>query len=369
MMAIRAYRFANYQRYSTEPDDLSLKKNWRSWLTNGAIYFLPLGTLLGGYMAFNKVYAGAAMPVSGQVKRWWGNLPNTVYGRPITTLQEVINSVFSSSDEIGPLWLLTKPLSSIALWLSRIFGLAGINNSMVHPYMLGLMWVIFFAILIAALIGSLQTFARYADRLGIAAFATGCFIHILSYKTTGYLHVRSWYWVGEMLLLVLSLGLVAGSAIKNLYTKKMGKILIKGFSGIFVCMLLLNFGVSIMQDFPANGAVVPLYDYENEKEFFEGETQPGDVIGMTGGGVIGYFVPDRHIVNLDGLINSSTYFDYLKTDRANRYLREIGVTYIYGEGPVLLDSDPYRWIFTKQIRYKSKGPTFMLYDYCAETCE
>ena len=122
VMAVRTFRFVNFQRYEyDEPHDVSLKNNWRSWLTAGAAYFLPLGTLLGGYMVLNKVYAGATMPVSGQIKRWWGKLPNTVYGRPLTTLRGVTIGIFSPDTDSGPFWLVTRPLSSMALWLSRVF--------------------------------------------------------------------------------------------------------------------------------------------------------------------------------------------------------------------------------------------------------
>jgi len=113
---------------------------------------------------------------------------------------------------------------------------------------------------------------------------------------------------------------------------------------------------------------VSQYGYLDEKKFIESQTSPGDVIGMTGGGLIGYFVPDRKIVNLDGLINSAEYFEKLRSDQAKNYLEDIGVKYIYGEEPILLDSDPYRWIFTDHIRFKAQGPFYSIFDYCVEKC-
>jgi hypothetical protein len=172
-----------------------------------------------------------------------------------------------------------------------------------------------------------------------------------------------------MILLVLVFGLVLGSALNNLHGKKTGQKFIKGISSLALILLAVNFGFSIARDFPLNNSVIKQYDYLGEKNFIESQTQPGDVIGMTGGGLVGYFVPDRKIVNLDGLINSAEYFEKLKSDQANDYLKDIGVKYIYGEASVLLDSDPYRWIFTDHLQFKAQGSYFSLYDYCVEFCK
>jgi hypothetical protein len=366
---IRIFWFIRCQRYGCDEEDVTLKTNWRSWLRAASVYFLPLFAILSGYMVINKTYAGSAMPVSGQIKRWWGTLPNTVYGRPISNLQGVISGFLDTDVETGPFWLITKPVNSIAFWLSRAFQLVKSSTSVAHPYLLALVWIVLFAILISILIGSWQIFAHQSDRLGLATLASGCFIHIISYKTTGYLHAKYWYWVSELILLVLICGLILGSALKNWYGKKSGHTFIRGFSFLAVILLFAGFVNSIFRDFPIKRSAVRQYDYVGEKTFIESQTNPGDVIGMTGGGLVGYFIPDRKIVNLDGLINSAEYFEKLKSDQANNYLEDIGVKYIYGEEPVLLDSDPYRWIFTDHIRFKAKGPFFSIYDYCVEKCQ
>jgi hypothetical protein len=84
---------------------------------------------------------------------------------------------------------------------------------------------------------------------------------------------------------------------------------------------------------------------------------------MTGGGLTAYFIPDRTIINLDGLINSADYFRKLQNGETTEYLVENNVKYIYGEELVLLDSDPYRWIFTDTLTVLEKGSYFNLYAY------
>ena len=47
-------------------------------------------------------------------------------------------------------------------------------------------------------------------------------------------------------------------------------------------------------------------------EELEKATPPGAFIGSTGGGVVAYFIKDRTIINLDGLMNTTEYFRLLK---------------------------------------------------------
>ncbi len=365
---LRIFWFVRCQRFGCEDEDNSLKTNWRNWLNTASVYFLPLFAALAGYMAINQSYAGSAMPVSGQIKRWWGTLPNTVYGRPISTILGVFNGFFEPDLETGPFWLITKPLNDFGLWLSKLFQLIKNPNLSPHAFILVMVWIALFALIISLLIGRWQLFARQSDRIGLVALAIGCFIHVISYKTTGYLHVKYWYWISEMVLIVLVIGLIIGSAIKNWHSSRSGRDFIRGFSFLTVFLLISGFTVSILRDFPINEKAVNQYGYLDEKQFIESQTAPGDIIGMTGGGLIGYFVPGRQVVNLDGLINSSEYFQKLKSDQAKDYLKDIGVKYIYGEASILLDSDPYRWVFTDHIRFKAQGPMLSLFNYCVETC-
>ena len=66
----------------TEIAILRVQANWKNWLTEGFTYYGVFGGLLALYMLFNKIMFGTSSPVSGQIKRWWGGMPNTVYERP-----------------------------------------------------------------------------------------------------------------------------------------------------------------------------------------------------------------------------------------------------------------------------------------------
>ena len=74
--------------------------------------------------------------------------------------------------------------------------------------------------------------------------------------------------------------------------------------------------------------------------FLQEHTEPGSIIGTTGGGNAGYFLTDRTVVNMDGLINSYEYYLALKNKTAGEYLENIGMDYVLAnEG--FIDRLPY----------------------------
>ena len=84
--------------------------------------------------------------------------------------------------------------------------------------------------------------------------------------------------------------------------------------------------------------------------WLEENTEPGTLIGMTGSGSSGYFVRDRVIVNLDGLINSTDYFIHMQKDTADEYLASIGLDYVFGNAYILERTNPYQWFFRDRIK-------------------
>jgi hypothetical protein len=81
--------------------------------------------------------------------------------------------------------------------------------------------------------------------------------------------------------------------------------------------------------------------YMDIAPLLEAHTEPGSLIGMTGGGNAGYFIQDRAVVNMDGLINSYEYFQAVKAHEAGAYLANIGLDYILAN-PAILDQQPYK---------------------------
>ena len=95
--------------------------------------------------------------------------------------------------------------------------------------------------------------------------------------------------------------------------------------------------------------------------FLEANTPPGASIGMTGGGNVGYFIHDRTIVNMDGLINSYGYFKSVQHGEAPVYLYQHGLRIIFAN-PRLLGLPPYNGQFAPYLEgYSSYGGKSLLY--------
>ncbi len=90
-----------------------------------------------------------------------------------------------------------------------------------------------------------------------------------------------------------------------------------------------------------HGLYGPNLPYLDSVRFLEERTPPGAMIGMTGGGNVAYYIKDRVIVNMDGLINSPAYFEALQAGQANAYLDSIGLDYVFAN-PGMLEGVPYR---------------------------
>jgi hypothetical protein len=166
-----------------------------------------------------------------------------------------------------------------------------------------------------------------------------------------------------MILIILFLSILLSIILEIVEERSWGKKLIS-ISTLLMCGAMWGaFSLSIIQQFPLDGKVPLEYDIDGEVQFIRSQTKPGDVIGMTGGGFTAYFVPDRTILNLDGLINSADYFRRLQDGEVTEYLLENNMRYVYGEELIFLDSDPYRWTFADTLTVLKKGPYFYLYAY------
>jgi len=114
------------------------------------------------------------------------------------SLVEVIG--FSPNSGYGPWSLLTSLVSDAAIFLRDLFG----PDSHQMPTLLFLVMCsgIFF-LLVFLLSRKNGYLARKSFNLMIPALILGCFLQITYYTGRGYVHTRGWYWVAEMLVLVL----------------------------------------------------------------------------------------------------------------------------------------------------------------------
>ncbi|MCD4671127.1 MAG: hypothetical protein K8R77_00555 [Anaerolineaceae bacterium] len=318
-------------------------ENWKLFFTRFAAYFLPLGAALGAYMAYNHAKFGTSTPVSGQIKRWWGTI-YTVYGRPKSDLWGVLGF-----DKNGSWRIITDPIYELAKTMAENRGLESGSSLYSGIVVAGIVLILAFALAILAL--NRKYTASAWKGLGLMPLWAGSMIQMANYTMTGYVAAKAWYWVGQMLFATLILAIMAEIVWRKLQATKLDKRILQALPAIISVILVVGYVNYSMELVP------PTVSPENEEVYLGGAhgletyTEPGSLIGSTGGGVLGYFTQGRTIVNLDGLINSYDYYLLMQEGRASEYLDEIGLDYLYGARYVLEESEPYFNTFHGRTEY------------------
>ena len=310
-------------------------RSWAFWMivsSRAAAYYLPMIVLLGAYLTFNVLYAGTAMPVSGQIKQWWGVLYADLYG-------SVMNRGLSEVMGNNAWGLAMLPLRFLQAAISTYFDYQVIPILVKTAAAVGLL---------ALLAAQGRWVVRLLDQLALLALFAGLYAQILTYTATAYWHPRDWYWVGEMVFVALFAGILLECLRRALQrlprTQKYWGIVMAILAG--ACAV--SFAQMLWHRFPYQNPGGDRNSYLDVTRALEAKTEPGSLIGMPGGGTTAYFIQDRTIVNLDGLINSHDYFASLKTARGGQFLDEMGLDYVLA-AEAWSDQKPYNRIFSGRL--------------------
>jgi hypothetical protein len=340
-------------------DTLNLISTFKWWLRLGLAYFGPLVGTLGMYLVINQVYFGSAMPVSGKVKRWWGTLKYTVYGNPPKDIQDFFEAFFTSSDSLGPWSLVMSPLNRVLNSFSTL--------GLVPKILMGVLLVGVLTLLAVALIRNYKFFIQAFWRWNLIPLLAACFVQIVYYKAFGHIAQKGWYWIAEMLFVVLVLEILLEIFAREIRKLPAGNKIVTASAFVLVVMLIAPY-IQISARALAYSPGATDHFYLERARFLEDNTEPGSLIGMTGSGSSGYFVKDRTVVNLDGLISSVEYFIHLQNSTADEYLESIGLDYVFGNAYILQNSNPYQWNFDNRLeefRYfvVSEDKTLVLFKF------
>ncbi len=351
---------SNLQVSPTDQFKNWINRSWRRTLTEGSMFALPIAILLGAYITFNKIAYGTFMPVSGQIKQWWNTLPNTIYAHK-NTLLTVLG--LNPAAGYGPWSLVTSQFYDLSKTLTRFFKL---DDYRADNYIFSGSLIVVVAIIMVLMAAKNGRIARKAFHLLIPAVVIGALLQIGYYTTVGYQHTRAWYWVAEMIGIVLLSSLILESLFDWLKQKQSMWIVSASITAsliVYICALHINYIDKLV---PMIVPVEKQAEYLGETRSLQEFTEEGSLIGMTGGGSVAYFIENRTIVNLDGLINSAEYFHALKTGTAREFLDALPLDYVYGKEYVLLVSDPYNQVFVDRLEEIGviRGPeNFTLYRY------
>jgi hypothetical protein len=325
------------------PIDL-IKTSWKDWARDAAVYYGIVGGTLSAYMISNKLIFGSFSPISGQVKRWWGTFAINVYGGSAKSILSFFAlDPYSDFNAWQPYTTTLRDWTNGLLYKeSTKFG----NPSWQQNFLI-ILAISFLFIGLTLFMGRIKT-VRTVVQAGLIPLFVGSWIQILAYNVTGYASPKEWYWLTEPVLMTI----ITVSLINVVYEKLLKRTM---FTRVLMWTLVAAFGIinvsSYLHDIYSldpYGQTPPGAPYMDLVPFLEAQTKPGDIIGMTGGGNIGYLIHDRTIVNMDGLVNSVGYFQALKNGTGADYLYNSGVRYVFAN-PDLLNSLPYRGQYTNRL--------------------
>lgn len=306
-----------------------IRERWATWLRDGLAYFGVAFGALAVYMLWSKLAFGTFSPVSGQIKRWWGSFPARVYGGATRDPFDFFGLGFEP-DGLG--WV--PFTNTLGEWVNHT---TNTNAEAQTQYLLAL--VTLATLLYAILALHTRWSTRGVTQLSLIPLIGGSLLQAMYYHAAGYSAFKEWYWVSQRVGAILVLCLVIG--VLYTWTRKIP------YRHYIAWAVAVYVGITMWQNYAGGMQNVMRYNrwppgtpYMEIAVLLEQTTEPGSLIGFTGGGNVGYFIQDRTIVNMDGLINSRAYFEALQQGRAGEFLAAMGLDYVLAN-PALLNQLPY----------------------------
>ena len=330
-----------------------LRDHWKKWMTEGALYYGIVFGALGIYMVWNKLAFGTPSPVSGQVKQWWASLPGRAYGGSTRSPLSFFGINYTGEANA---W---NPVSRIlGGWSESLYGLR-VADEWRYLIVLTLLAAVFYLVLLT----NRHKGKTAITQMGIVPLLSSAWLQAPYYHAIGYAAYKEWYWVSQLVIIVLTSSLIPGLLYKTLHRFRYRQIV----AWLLAAYVGLNMGTPYwqsIQDSMPYGYWSPDAPYMDIPPLLEEHTPPGSIIGMTGGGNVGYFIHDRTIINMDGLINSYPYFQALQARQAGAYLEKLGLDYVLAN-PTILDQQPYKGQFNEYmepLNVSYGGKQLMRYD-------
>lgn len=332
------------------------RQNLPVWLRRGIQYSTPIVFFLGGYLAINQSLFGTPTPVSGQVKHWWGTLPDIVYGKPVASFPALFG--FFERLEQGPWWLFFSPATSLANAFASLT-----NDPDFYFRWLWLFCLLWGGLVLGGLILRKQNIGAAIHQSMAIPLLSACLIQILYYTGSYYVNLRSWYWMNESLLAVIVTSLALDGVYKRVAIFPFAGKLLYPASILASAALTVAMGSALLRSYQLEAANMQDAYYLQEARLLAANTPTGSVIGMPGGGATAYFLTERTIVNLDGLINSYAYFRSLKQGNGRDYLDRLGLDYVFGNEVMVTAAAPYYTLLQDRLQPVTGILEFILYRY------
>ena len=305
---------------------------WHKLRVEALSYFGTLGGSVAIYMLANRLFFDTWLPISATIKRWWGAQVETIYDGPPRDL-----FAFFGAGPGSALNAWRPATDLIPLLAPKLRSLLPGTALREERYLLVIVAVLILALLL--MLAQPGRTRRAVTQLGIIPLTAGAWLQILSYTALGYAGYKEWYWIPQSVLITIAAALLLQLATARVLRWRAPRYLMFGVAAAASMWMALNMSQTIYRKMPYGRYPIDI-PYMDVLPFLESNTREGEIIGMTGGGNVGYFIRNRVIVNMDGLISSTDYFEALKARRAAAYLSGRGVRVVF-VNPGLLALAPY----------------------------
>ena len=305
--------------------------DWRQMLRLALAFGLPGFVSVGAFLLWSRLAVGTWLPVSSQVKMWWGGLDGTFYGRAwryclVHTMGRFLHTPLTQ-------WY---PLMRhyAGAWAPHLAG-AGVMGAAA----LAFGWWFW----------QKQTRLRATFRRAALDFMLwGTLFHACYLKVcSGLSPLRDWYWSAEIVIAAL----LAAFLLQWLFSLAAGFLrwqsALAGLTAVAVVLMSVAFLRWAWRAYPLQND--HLHVYLQQARWVEARTRPDDVLGASGTGALAYFTPERKILNLDGLIAPLAYLQALQAGQGSAYLQAQGLKYVVGNY-WLTQAEPYRHIFANHLQ-------------------
>jgi len=312
------------------------RQHWQHWAKEASVYYGILGGSLSLYMLWNKLVFGTFTPVSGQIKQWWSTFTLNIYGLPALSFQSFF--ALNPNNEFNA-W--QPALSPVGALNKSITGLLPASIQHIDAQIRFFVFLVLLSILAYLLLFlTKKQKARTILQTGVIPLFVASWIQVFSYSSTGYVAPKDWYWLAELIFITIFFAVLLDMLFRMFLRKS--RITYYG-AWVLVGLLCTVWTVQYYQNVISQMTYQPAppnTPYLSELPFLESHTKPGDLIGASGGGNVGYFIPNRTVINMDGLINSYPYYLAMKNGVGPDYLYREGMRYIFAN-PDLLKAPPY----------------------------
>ncbi|MBI5375546.1 MAG: glycosyltransferase family 39 protein [Candidatus Schekmanbacteria bacterium] len=311
------------------------------------------------YFAWNIIYFGKLMPISGAVKEWMSNLIITQTYNGYFSLSYIKNFIFYQAWQgfLSVTWIFNSyftPFREYLPFLERNFEIK-----------VALLLVLFILFII---IYSIVSYREKSALLKSLNYLSPIFLFILFHYT--YYHFYSFwesmstYYAVEYLVAIIIISMSLDFFFTEIIKKAISnETIFKGvtfslifFMTIYLYILLGNYGVKNKlrtgDSLKAPAITWPADEMLEAAKWINANVEKGTRVGCWDAGIIGYFT-DCHVICLDGLVNDFELLKFKKNGKFDKYIKEKNIAYIaqFFNEDELNNPIPFRRAYTEIMEF------------------